>query len=215
MTNPLACKFSFDEKEHIYTLDGRRLPGVTTVLEEWVEIHYGSAWFFLHIPSGSKVPGPTFIAARDRGTANHSMFEYSVTGQGVDREALDPSLLPDLDTIEQWVDHYKPEVLLCETPMFHPELLYAGRPDLIFKSKRLKNVALVDAKRGMPGPVGPQTSAYLEMWRKQDKYRGVVDRYCFEIAKGVSGFHSCGKPTDFNFFKMKLWLYQNDERRAA
>lgn len=215
MTNLSACNFSFDEERHAYTLDGRELPGVTSVLEEWTEIHYGSSWFFLHIPTGSTVPGQTFIAARDRGTANHSMFEYSVTRQGVDRNALDSSLLPDLDTIEQWVDYYDPEVLLCEVPMFHPELFYAGRPDLIFKSKRLKNVVLVDAKRGIPGPVGPQTSAYLEMWRKHDKYRGVVDRYCFEIAKGIQGFHQCGKPIDFNFFKMKLWLYQNQERRAA
>ena len=207
--------FVYRDEDHTYWLDGRKLPGVTSVLHEWAEINYGGAWFFFHIPTGACVPGPAFIAARDRGTDNHAIFEYTVTGQGVDRAELDPALAPDLDTIERWVDYYEPEVLLCEEPMFHPTFLYAGRPDLVFKSKRLKNVALVDAKRGQPGPVGPQTSAYLEMWRKRDGYKGLVDRYCFEIAKGMEGFRPCGTATDFNYFKMRLWLHQNEGRKAA
>ena len=205
--------FTFDPTEHRYTIDGRRLPSVTEVLSQWLKVDAGWS-FYLNTITGQKIDAGIFEAAGDRGTAVHTILQLCVTGQGVDREALDPSLVPYLDSIEAWVERYKPKVILCEVPLHHEKLMYAGTPDLFCECKGIKHPVLLDGKSGMRGQVGPQTSAYEPLVRGETGFKGLMGRYVLDIKPDGYKFEPCRSVTDFAYFKTRLWLYQYERRMA-
>ena len=95
--------FSFTEEGHRYALDGRILPGVTSVLDDWRKIDFGSFAIYYNARTGDRVPAEQWEAAQDRGTAVHEMLFLCLSGQGVNREALHPELPPYLDGIEKFI----------------------------------------------------------------------------------------------------------------
>ena len=203
--------FTFTEDGHRYTLDGRVLPSVSKILEEWVKVDLGSFAVYVNIRTGQHIPAEIWEAAQDRGTAVHAVFFLCLTGQGVDESALDPDLFVYLRRIEKWIDIYKPRVILAETPLLHPSLLYAGRLDCFAECKGIKRPVLLDGKSGMRGPVGPQTAAYEALVRVETGFKGLIDRYVLDLSDKDS-FEPCGKPTDFTLFILRLNLYKMERR---
>jgi len=207
--------FVFQDEDHTYWLDGRKLPGVTSILDDWRKLEFGSFAVYYNARTGTKVPAEAWEAAQDRGTAVHEMLFLCLTGQGVDREALDPSLVPYLDHIERFMERYQPRVLLAEHKAYHKQLFYAGRLDAVIETHLIKRPVLFDAKSGMRGQVGPQTSGYEPLAREKLKYKGIMERYVLDIKPDGYHFESCGSAADFQYFKYRLWAYQYEGRIAA
>lgn len=196
--------FRFDEETHKYYLGDKELPGVTTVLREWYKV--GNVYFSIY--TGITIPVEVFEAAQDRGNAVHNMLELCLTGQGVDKTALHPDLLPYLKSIENFINDYQPEPELIEKPLHDAKLLYAGKLDFYGKVKGVRLKVLLDAKSGMAGQIGPQTSAYENLVRINTKYRGLIDRYLLSIKPEGYTFHKIGTARDFTYFLLKLKTYQ-------
>jgi len=123
--------FRFQEQGHVYTLDGSQIDSVTDIL--------GSVGF---------LPSFEFVDDfyRERGSAIHKAIELDIMGV-LDEETVDPVVLPYLERARRFIDHYVAEVLLCERPMYCPTYLYAGTPDLLFRSHH-EGLVLPDWKAG-------------------------------------------------------------------
>lgn len=201
--------FIFDADKHEYRLNSEVIPSVTQVLQQWVKTPY----YYVHTRTGQMIDAEIFEAAGDRGTAVHLILKYLVTAGGVSRDKLDPALIPYLDQLEQWMDRYKPEPILVEMPLYDPLLKYAGTPDIFCRCKGIKNAVLLDCKSGMRGMVGPQTSAYENLIRKETKYKKTIDRYVLDVKPEGYAFEPCGLPGDWAYFKCKLHCH-NYERRS-
>lgn len=205
-----VTEFSFTPDTHTYTLDGVKLPSVTTVLNEWVKLEQFGC--YLNTRTGQTVPIDIFEAAGDRGNAVHLILKYLVTAGGVARGKLDAALVPYLDQLEAWKERFQPEPILVEKPLYEPILKYAGTPDIFCRCRGIKNAVLLDCKSGMRGLVGPQTSAYEPLVRKETKHKGMVDRYVLDVKPDGYAFEPCGNAGDWVYFKCKLATY-NFERR--
>jgi hypothetical protein len=138
----------FDEAAHRYTLGGRELPSVTTLIEAagLVDL-FGSA--------------EDLAFWRDRGTAVHIGTEL------IDRDELDESTVAD--EVRPYLDAWRrfrresgftPEHI--EMRLHHPVLRYAGTIDRIGTLR--KHPALIDIKTGAQRrATGVQLAAYAEL----------------------------------------------------
>jgi len=134
--------FTFDESKHLYTLDGRRLIGVTEALSI-----LDDRW---------KVD-PFYL---ERGRLIHLCTEY------YDRDELDESTIDE--RIRPYFEAYKKfkaETDFCpnfiERILFHPKYFYGMKIDRIgvLNNKRV----MLDLKSGSPAKVDKlQSAAYLE-----------------------------------------------------
>jgi len=139
--------FSFNPDTHVYTLDGTQIPSVTQVLSDV-----------------GMVDGRLFTEeARVRGTYVHRATEFIDSGS-LDWEALDPALFPYCTAYMKFIEDIRPEILLSERPLYHPDFKYAGTLDRLMKFGG--SVAIVDFSTGDPLPTKEiQVSAYRElMW---------------------------------------------------
>jgi hypothetical protein len=145
--------FRFNEANHVYTLDGRALESVTQVL------------------ASERLIDTTFCdeEGRTRGTYVHAASEMIDRGT-LDWDSLDPVLLPYCEAYAQFLADTKPEIILSETPMYHPAHLYAGKPDRIMKLNGV--TVVIDLKSGAPVPgTALQLAAYRELARAS---RGII-----------------------------------------
>lgn len=147
-------QLQFDAALHRYTLDGRELPSVTTILREAGLID-GSFWT---------------DEARLRGEYLHAAIALHNEGD-LDINALDPKLVPYFRGYERFLEETRVEVEHTERRVCDEGLGYAGTLDLIVawmteSGERVARRGLVDVKTGsVPPSVGPQTAAYLRCAR--------------------------------------------------
>jgi hypothetical protein len=136
----------FCEGPHTYTLDGRPVPGVTSVLKA-LPNEYGH------------VAPEVMAAASALGTAVHRVIELDVRRE-LDEEDLDPVLLPYLGQWREFLATSGFRVLGSELEVASRKYGYAGKLDLVGVLHGRK--ALVDAKRTaqVPRSAGPQTAGY-------------------------------------------------------
>jgi hypothetical protein len=204
----------FDSGPHKYFWQDREIPSVTTVLNHWRRIEVHGDIYYYSPAENAVVPAYFFEAAQFRGNEVHKMLELCLTGQGVDKSALDPSLHGYLKGIEDWMTDYQPEPLMVEKPLCDVKAGFAGKPDFYGRCKGIKNKVLADGKSGEKGPIDEQLAAYEHLVRIETKERGLIDRYHLHLMDGSYEFLKIGSPTDFTRFKLKLSLY-NFERRTA
>lgn len=207
----------FKEDAHEYSIGGVRKPSVTKILGEYIEVKISGRIWYVHTPTGAVIPSNVMQAAGNYGRASHKIFKFLMTGRGVDKSALDPVLGGVTVAIEKWIDKYSPEVIACEEPMYSLKWDFCGTEDLIAKIKHHRYPVVIDLKTGAPGLVGPQTGAYLEMWRENSKYRGKLQRACLHIPKGSDEYTFTSKmmrADDFLFFLHKLGQW-NWHKKAA
>lgn len=146
----ITSSLKFSEKAHRYWLDGRPIPGVTTLLKGIPKpaLAYWSAKAVAEYVADNpdKVEalrdmgrGPMVNAlkgvpweARDkaavRGTDVHSLAERLVHGEAVE---VPEHLADHVDGYCRWLDRFEPVPLLTERPIGNREHWYAGRFDLI------------------------------------------------------------------------------------
>lgn len=102
----------FDESTHTYTLGGRRLPSVTTILR--AEGFIDSTWFTEY--------------ARDRGTKVHQAIALFDAGE-LDEGLLDPVLAPYLDAWRRFLSDAQVTIDASEVQLASPIYGFAGTID--------------------------------------------------------------------------------------
>jgi hypothetical protein len=172
---------------HEYSLDGERVPSVTTIIGKatgkpgllkwaakeaalWAATHHGeltvmgeAAW----IEQAAKASDATRDRSAAAGTAVHSIAERLVYGEPVD--AVDPDTgEPYSDDVirmgrqvARFMDAWDvtPDTALVECAVFHEQLRYAGKFDLVAVLRGGERW-LIDYKTGASG-VWPETALQL------------------------------------------------------
>lgn len=175
----------FNEKAHAYWLDGKRVPGVTSLIGKGLPKPALPYWaaksvaeYVVDNPEkiGDLVAmgrGPAVAAlkgipweARDqaaiRGTDVHDLAEKLAHGQPVDVPA---HLVAHVEGYAHWLDVFQIEALHTELPVASRKWGYAGKFDLICRigaGPWSGRCALLDNKtsKGVYGETGLQTAAY-------------------------------------------------------
>ena len=183
--------FSFRPEDHTYWLDGKKLPGVTSILKL--------------LGGYEGIPERVLRKAADRGTAVHAVTEMDDAGT-LDYGSLDDELTGYLMGWHRFKDEMKPEILDAEVSGYHPRLLFAGTRDrrLILHGKRGAKLSILDIKSSymlMP-TTGPQTAAYGEIWNETaPKDEQVKNRYGLRLTKdGNYELQEYKDPGDWNVF---------------
>lgn len=126
---PVFPELKFEEKRHIYTLDGQLLPSVTTVMKPLDREMYCG------------INEDVMKIAAYRGTSIHNALENYVL-YGI--EDIEPKYRGYFDGFLKFWKENNPEPLATESRLYHRILRYAGTADLpcIIGGKRV----LVDYK---------------------------------------------------------------------
>jgi hypothetical protein len=162
----MADGLHFDEALHEYTIDGRKVPSVTTVLRPVTAHEYRA------------VDRETMERTALLGQAVHKLIELDLAGT-LDEDSLSDPLRPYLAMWRQFLAQSGFKMLLSEQIVHSARYGYAGRMDLAGKLNN--RFAVIDAKRtaAVPRSAGPQTSAYRDAlaetrgdipWRDADRY---------------------------------------------
>lgn len=104
--------YSFDESTHTYTIDGRNVPSVTTMIREVLGGITASQWHM------------------DRGTAVHAAAAMIALGKNF---TVDPQYAGRVDAVRRWYAENRPEWLMIEQTVYSVRYQYAGRLDLVCK----------------------------------------------------------------------------------
>lgn len=161
----------FDEEQHIYTLNGMRLPSVTQLMRPLTLIAYDG------------VSIGAMSEAADRGTRAHSQVE-AIVKYGI--AEFDDDTEGYITAFQAFNEAFKPVWLASEYRCYHKVLRYAGTIDLIgyVQSDDSNGVDVVDVKttaafhRVM---LDCQLSAYAEMLKSHGVK--VRNRYGLQLMK--------------------------------
>lgn len=142
-----ASVLHFDEATHTYTLNGRQIDGVTTILKRLSRAAYRF------------VDKSVMERAAALGTAVHKLIELDIAGT-LDEDALDAELLPYLASWRRFVATSGFRPMKSEERVWSERYGFAGTMDLL--GELHDYIALIDAKRCAQVPVtaGPQTAGY-------------------------------------------------------
>lgn len=103
--------FTFDPEAHVYTLNGRRVPSVTEILNVEFPMQWRATEFHL-----------------GRGRIVHQCA--ALVMRGVDF-THDPRIGGQVQALKTWKANLNPKLVLGETPLCSPLHYYAGTPDLV------------------------------------------------------------------------------------
>lgn len=167
---------TFDSAAHAYTLNGRRVPSVTDVLEP-LQVFDGIPWDVLE-------------AARVFGS--HVAVACDMHNRGIlDWDSMDPFLASYMRGYLKFLAETSFVILASEERVASVKCGYAGTLDL--RGIMNRKLWIVDSKSTaiLPRTVGPQTSAYLAAFNEGsgEKY---THRACLHL-----------KPDDYRFVPLE------------
>lgn len=178
----------FYERSHRYKLDGKWVPGVTTLIKgglpnsalmywsarsvaEWVADNEADVDALRRmgrapmVQALKEVPWQKRDTAAIRGTDVHDLAEKLVHGQEVDVPA---ELAGYVEACVQFMDEWKPTPLVVERPLAHRAHWWAGKPDL-FAQLPDGRVILYDYKTANSG-IWPETAFQLAAYSHAEFY---------------------------------------------
>jgi genome maintenance exonuclease 1 len=128
-------------KKHLkYTINGKQVPSVTTILNELskpgIEKWYGR----LGIAEAEKQKAE----AAEFGSKVHSAIEAIYQGQTP--AMYDERFASTVNNFKKWADHNISEWVAFEKAIYHDELMYAGTIDAVARLKGTNKLVLVDFK---------------------------------------------------------------------
>lgn len=194
----MADGLHFDEASHTYTLDGRKLPGVTSVLRPITAHEYRG------------VDIETMERAAQEGRAVHRMIELDVQ-QNLDEDTLPDWMRPYLTQWRKFVAASGFEPILSETFVCSRRYGYAGTLDLF--GRLHDHLALIDAKRteSLPKIAGPQTAGYESALLECNHEIALLDlpirRYALRITPEHCRLDPLKDPNDRRVFLAALTLH--------
>jgi hypothetical protein len=143
-------RLQFEPEGHTYTLDGKPIPGVSTILK------VGGGGYYARTAQAQ--------AAIDRGTRAHQATELMDT-IGMGPFDFDADLTPYLTGWQNFLTETRAEILHIEQQVFSESLWYAGTFDRIIKLYGHKY--LLDIKTGGKQKTHPvQIAAYAQAWEE-------------------------------------------------
>ena len=198
---------TFDEETHTYRWNGIKVPGVTSVLADYIRTTAGGNQYHVCRHTGTAIPTDIMEDAADKGKDIHLACQLTIQG-GLDWDALDLCYMGPVKQFEAWMKQYQPQILFTEMPVYSVRYGYAGTIDIIAAIDR--KVAVVDIKTGASSSVGPQTAAYGQAYAEQEKYRGTVERWVLWLPKNGDPFkfEKITNRQDFDYFKACLYCHQ-------
>ena len=155
----------YNDELHRYTLDGRVIPSVTTI------IHPLSAELYKFVDKD------VMMKAAALGTAVHKVIELDIKGT-LDLESLHDDIVPYYSAWLHFVSLSGFKMLASECRVHSDRYVYAGTLDLVGTlptSTGGIEYVIIDAKRcaSVPRTAGPQTAGY-EMALRENPPEGVV-----------------------------------------
>lgn len=230
---------------HAYYLDGKKLPGVTTILGDGLAkpalVNWAARtvagyaidnWDDLGEQKPSerlKVLEKAHYANRDaagkRGTEVHHLAEKLASGEEVD---VPEELRGHVDSYVRFLDEHDPDAVLLETPVVSlTKWPYAGTLDAIFTFPALGKTLLCDVKTARSG-VFPDNALQMAAYRYATHYLGddgelhdmpTVDG-CAVIhvrADGYSLVPVTAGAAEHRFFLYcrELWRWQNEASKTV
>ena len=116
----MVDKIDFDSARHIYSIDGKQYPSVTTVLQE------------TGINDMSNINPEILQKASNFGLAVHKLLELSIKGT-LDITSVDEPLKPYMAHWNDFVMNHKVEVINSELMLVDKSLQFAGTIDVVAK----------------------------------------------------------------------------------
>jgi hypothetical protein len=154
----------FNARTHTYTLNGQRVPGVTSILSRTINKPGLLEWYG---KKGLHVARAESKAAADFGTRVHELVERINKGEGVygpDGElAAEPDIRPFGEAYRAWFEGNVESVLAVEARVYSPVHFFAGTVDMALVLKDGRAV-LADLKTSRLGNYPPKAHAE---WRLQ------------------------------------------------
>lgn len=178
----------FSPGNHQYWLDGKRVPGVTTLIKgglpapaltywaartvaEYVADHEAEIEQLRNMGRGPMVAAlkETPWSARDKagvkGTEVHALAEQLVAGNEVE---VPDHLVGHVESCVRFLDEWRPTPLVVEKSVAHRTHWWAGRPDLIAQMPDGR-IALLDWKTAASG-IFAETAFQLAAYRHAEFY---------------------------------------------
>lgn len=178
----------FSPGNHQYWLDGKRIPGVTTLIKgglpaptlmywsarsvaEYVADHDAEVEQLRGMGRGpmvaalKEVPWSQRDKAGVKGTEVHALAEQLVAGLEVD---VPDHLAGHVESCVRFLDEWRPEPLIVEKSVAHRTHWWAGRPDLIARMPDGRT-ALLDWKTAESG-IWPETAFQLAAYSHAEFY---------------------------------------------
>ena len=187
----------FDAASHTYTLGGKKLPNVTTILKP------------LSVYAG--VPQSLLDAAAERGNNVHKACELLLWDL-LDEETLADEYKPYMKGFKQFLSETGFEAQQIEERVYHKSLMYAGTMDMggILPGRKPKRV-IIDIKTtfALLDSVGPQTAAYQEAYNSHhEKPEHLVERFGLQLkANGTYKMLPFNTITDMTIFRSCLNIH--------
>lgn len=186
-----------DPDTHTYTVEGRIVPGVTSILTK------------AGLTDFSMVHPVLLERKRRQGTLAHLVTEYDDLGI-LDEATVSPDLLPFLEAWRKFKADYSFEPQEIELPVYSSKYRYAGTLDRVGVLEG--DQVLIDIKTSSQVDlmaVGPQTAAYengYKEWAAIDK-RKKFKRYVVKLTpEGEYRLIPCENKNDFSVFIHALSL---------
>ena len=164
---PSFPELQFEERKHIYLLNGSEIPSVTTIMR----------------PLSDKVYGPidseTLSNAARKGTIVHNAIENYLKFDIVDCPEEQRGYV---DAFHEWLMKTEPAIEAVETQVYHKILRYAGTCDLICRINGART--LVDYKTSyqiQPMLHSVQLEGYAKAWESHGVK--IADRIILHLKK--------------------------------
>lgn len=212
-------QFKFDSKKHIYTLDGKPLNGVTTVLgvvdKPWLTpwaLNISLAYITKNLKKlddldrvlseAKKEPFKRRDLAGDIGTKFHKWVEEYIKNGA---STISKDIKPMVDNFLLWVTTNDVKFLQSEKRMYSEKYWIAGTADFTCMIKGKKYVGDLKTGKGIYDRIPFfQTAGYRLMLEEmgEKNYHGSViircgkigdfeDKYSFDYETDLKGFLSC------------------------
>jgi len=189
----------FDEKTHRYTLSGKPLAGVTTIIS--------------NIPEELALSS-AFMRKAALGTEVHAICERINRGMKVSFKGVDPEIKLYVDGWKKFLVDFEVKPLLCECCVYHDLYGYAGTLDLFAFVGGHPVILDIKTVSCMSRTPALQTAAYNEalhhLWKKKkiDTVKPTGDRMVVQLLPdgGYKLYYYSRFTQSFHFevFKSKL-----------
>lgn len=194
---------SYDEAQHVYRLNHRVIPGVTSILK-------GALKF-------AGVRDDVIAMACARGTAVHKATEIIDRGGRLDPASVDPRIAPYIRGYEQFIADTGYRPLYTEHKVWHDALGFAGTLDKFGELPKLRHrrkLHLIELKATaqVPCSVGMQTAGYDEALRAQENIEEPFARWCLHLKPGDYKLVPLESVNDWAVFSsaLTLWRFARD-----
>lgn len=194
----MASRLVFSEGNHTYSLDGRRVPGVTTIIRNATNkpalppsaAKETALWAAANVEALPTMGADRWVrnatsAYRDvwnasalRGTLLHDAARQLVNGDPLTPVDADGNQWPDdvirsAEQLARFMDEWDAQPVLAERPVFHETDLWAGTLDLV-ADLRDGHRWLLDYKTGRTG-VYPESAMQQAAYRHATHVQDVDD----------------------------------------